>query len=386
MSNINEALEDCLNEIDHGTDIEKTLTYYPEYAAELRPLLYASIEFRQMSVGMPSITALRRNRARLLARAAKMHEEGASKPFGWYWRWRRTITAVTLSALIFASGTNLVLASSNTVPGDGLYSVKRSWENVVVVFTFNPQAKTNIQIQYEKERLDELNELFKQSRAATIDFSGRVLKQNGDGWRVANVLVIVSTETILPIQPVQIGAGVRVLGLTRGDGIVIANQIELLAANVPVPETETEQQSVAVMPAAHETETASSVGNESSPVVLNPISITQPNAMLSQGRDFDGTLNSIQGNVWVVDSQPVDVTDADIKGLPSVGVPATVKGDYDDHGVFVATTIELSTPNEQNNDSYQNQPHENYEPRDQHDQTEQHQPEPQQTEDPSSTP
>jgi len=56
---------------------------------------------------------------------------------------------------------------------------------------------------------------------------------------------------------------------------------------------------------------------------------------------MDGVVNSISGNVMVVNGQPMNIADAEIKGTPKVGAVAKVEGFLDASGVFIVTKIEF---------------------------------------------
>ena len=119
--------------------------------------------------------------------------------------------------------------------------MKRSWEDVTLFFTFNKEGRETLTIEYENERLDEINELFASGRPAKVDFVGIVTRQSRDGWRIANILVIVSEQTKLPDQPINLDAAVWVFGTTNGNGVVLADRIELLPIGAPLPEVQGEQ-------------------------------------------------------------------------------------------------------------------------------------------------
>ena len=73
-NNLYDILEICLQEIENGVDIEVILARYPEFAEELRPILQASMNAKQMAASEPSSEVVRRNRAKLLQHAAQMRE------------------------------------------------------------------------------------------------------------------------------------------------------------------------------------------------------------------------------------------------------------------------------------------------------------------------
>lgn len=242
MNNLYDALEICLQEIENGADVEAALLRYPDLADELRPILETSAQAKELSAPVPSADVVRRNRAKLLQRAAEMREAKVkSLPRGiWFSSSRRVAVTLVVLAIVFASGTGLVRAASTTLPGDNLYPVKRTWEDVNLLFTFDPQKRDSLEIEHENERLGELRELFAEGRSAKVDFSGLVGRQNGDQWLVAGVPVVISAQTEMPDQLVAVGSAVRVTGVTRDDGIVLAERLKLLPPGANLPDVEGE--------------------------------------------------------------------------------------------------------------------------------------------------
>jgi hypothetical protein len=241
MNNLYEVLEICLQEIEQGADIDTVLFRYPELADELRPILEASVNARRIAVPAPSQEVLRRNRARVLQHAAQMREVGArrSSQRAWLVSLRRVAVTLVVVAMLFISGTNLVRAASTTLPGDNLYPVKRTWEDVLLLLTFNTQQREALEIEHENERLHELRELFAEGRAAEVDFAGVVTSQTGNEWVVSGVPVRISSETEVR-DPVAVGSPVRVRGETLGDGVVLAERVRLLSPDDKLPAVELE--------------------------------------------------------------------------------------------------------------------------------------------------
>ena len=237
MNNLYEALEICLQEVERGSDIEATLSHYPDLADELRPILEASVDARKMAVPAPSKEVVQRNRAKVLRHAAQMREARAdSSQRIWLASFRRLAVTLAVLAILFASGTGLVRAASNTLPGDNLYPVKRTWEDVLVAFTFNVQQRDALEVEHENERLHELQEVFAEGRSAEVDFAGSVTQQNGNEWVVSNVPVAVSSQTEIRGGSISIGSAVRVKGQTQANGVVSAERIELLPAGAKLPD------------------------------------------------------------------------------------------------------------------------------------------------------
>ncbi|HSA99020.1 MAG TPA: hypothetical protein VLE49_00105, partial [Anaerolineales bacterium] len=133
MNNLYEALEICLQDIEQGADIDTVLFRYPDLADELRPILEASGNASSLAVPAPSVEVVRRNRAKVLQRAAQMRESKRSSRRVWFVSLRRVVVTLSVVTVLFVSGTGLVRAASTTLPGDHLYPVKRTWEDVLVL-------------------------------------------------------------------------------------------------------------------------------------------------------------------------------------------------------------------------------------------------------------
>jgi hypothetical protein len=244
MNSLHEVLEICLEEIEQGADIDTVLFRYPEFADELRPILETSLGARNMAVPTPSAEVVRRNRAKVLQQAARLREAKvkASSRRRWRVSLRRAAVMLFVVAALFVGGTNLVRAASTTVPGDNLYPVKRTWEDVLLLFTFNLQQREALEVEHENERLHELRELFAEGRSEEVEFAGLVTSQNGNVWVVSGIPVMISTGTEIRDQGIGIGSAVRVKGQTQGDVAVIAERIDLLPPGANLPDLEEDEE------------------------------------------------------------------------------------------------------------------------------------------------
>ena len=176
MNNLYDILEICLKEIENGADVDTVLFRYSEFAEELRPILETSMQAKMLAAADPSPDVVRRSRANVMQQAARMREEQL-RPSRRLWSvpLRRAVVSLAVIGALFMTSTGLVQAASTTLPGDNLYPVKRTWEDVRVIFTFDTQAREALEVAHENERLDELNDLFTEGRSANVDFAGTVM-------------------------------------------------------------------------------------------------------------------------------------------------------------------------------------------------------------------
>jgi len=225
--NLYEALEDCLIALERGADIGVALERFPEMADELRPLLEASIRARSLASTEVPVEVVRRGRAHLLQHAAVMREaqQKPSRPGLFFWRLG---TALAMALVIFLSGNGLVRASNGALPGDNLYPVKRTWEDVRLALVVNPESREELETEFEQERLEEVDELLTEGRHEPISFAGIVMQQDGNQWEVSGIPVKIVETSQLPSDPIEVGMFVTVEGLSNLQGFVEADNIKIL--------------------------------------------------------------------------------------------------------------------------------------------------------------
>ncbi len=335
-----EALEVCLNEIEQGADVDTVLFRYPELAGELRPILDASVKAKGMAVSAPSNDVVKRNRVKLLQHASQMREQirVPNPRRSWTVPLRRALVTLMVVALLFVSSTNLVRAASTTLPGDSLYPVKRTWEDVLLLFTFDTNKRDALELEHENERLDEVHELFAEGRSADVDFAGYVTRQSGTEWRVSGITVLVSPQTRLPDQSVDVGAAVQVRGKIQDNMSVMANRIQLLPQGSKLPEVEDNEL---------ENDNDDDDGGANLPLAENAgLTSENDSAKVTETSQlnnelFSGSITSIENRFLIVDGISIDVVHAEIIGTLKVGVSVKVDGYYDASGVFIALKIEV---------------------------------------------
>lgn len=230
------TLEVCIEALEAGADPESVVKRFPEMKADLLPLLQTSLQARRLAIPEVPEEVRRRGKARLLRRAAGMRE-AASKAQARKARFSfpRLAVSLAIAFLFLLSGTGLVNASGGALPGDDLYPVKRTWEDVRLLLVINPESRAELEYEFEQERLYEIDKLLAEGRHETIRFAGVVTGQNGNQWVVSGVPVQITADSRLSATTVDVGASVMVQGRTNALGFVEADFIEVLGSNVILP-------------------------------------------------------------------------------------------------------------------------------------------------------
>ncbi|MBK6645253.1 MAG: hypothetical protein IPG44_05805 [Anaerolineales bacterium] len=215
MTEIFDALEFCLQEMERGADLDTVLARFPEHADELRPILKTAAKARSMVSAEPSPDVVRRSRAQVMQRAAQLRESKAAPRQRVIPALSRLAISFALTALFLASGAGLVNASASALPGENLYPVKRGWESIRLFFIFDPQLRNMLEDEYENERLHEVNELLAEGRHEVIQFAGVYMQVNGIDY-------VSGLKVILPADAPALANGdaVIVTGRTNAQGFI----------------------------------------------------------------------------------------------------------------------------------------------------------------------
>ncbi len=292
-----DALEICLQALEQGADIESCLVRYPYWADELRSLLETAAQAKStLSIDVPA-DAMRRSRMRVLQQAAELREQQyrTKLPLSFFgWRsgrfTRLALTALAVLIFLLTGGTGLVSAASSTVPGDNLYPVKRTWENVQLLFVFTPQARVSLEHHLDQERVQEIHTLFAQNRLETVGFQGMVTAQNQGIWQIAGIPVLVDNETHI-VGTVSTGAMVQIDGETE-DGKIKAEQVLLILAPSQTPTfVPTLRPEDTLTPASTPTITHNSE-SESESTSIGSTQAAQPDSNSSDGAKESGNNHS----------------------------------------------------------------------------------------------
>ena len=325
-----DALEVCLQKLEQGQTIDSVLKLYPDLESELRPILKASLQARTLADSSVPSLVQRRGRTRLLKYATELRKsEPTSSKKRVISFFPRMALALGLTAVLILGSTGLVGASSSSLPGDQLYPVKRTWEGVQLALVFNQQGREVLQSQFDQERLNEIDELLVKSRTQPVTFSGLVTKQQDGAWLVSGIRVLVTNKTRLSSSQISDSFPVMVIGITRSDGVLEADEIRSLQPGSMLPPLEPSEGG----------------NNNSVPNVVPtvpPVAVQTPSAPTAtpQSFAFTGIVQKEEGATWTINGQAVSMDRSKVTGSINVGDAVKFEGFYGDNGNFVVTSIQ----------------------------------------------
>jgi hypothetical protein len=147
-----EILTDCLASLDAGATIDECLAQHPDHAEQLQPLLQIAAGLHSRPAPRLSSSAFDRGRDALWAEAWRQRANASRRPTpaptsqpARHWRFNprrmrrrppsvfsafHLVTGALVIALLLLSASTLVRNTGNSLPGDTLYTLKRSGETV----------------------------------------------------------------------------------------------------------------------------------------------------------------------------------------------------------------------------------------------------------------
>ncbi len=232
-------LDESISALQAGVPLEEILAEVPDYASELRPLLYAAMVLAEPKPQLAPAEKKAALRAEYMKQVAELPPITRSP---WPEKSRaifhvikkRTTRAAILNDLITIAITvilTLVLMiltlnylAAATIPGDFLYGVKRLSENVQLSVTFNPENRAELEQIFNQRRLSEIESLIEQNRAAVIQFRGRLKTKGENLWIVENHTIFLPDDVTIDAN-IQEGDIVEVVGLLRTNNVLVADTI-----------------------------------------------------------------------------------------------------------------------------------------------------------------
>ncbi len=281
-SELSSILDECIYQLHRGASLDEVLAEHPNYARELRPLLEtaAGMKVHRNSLTVPA-DAQSKSRYRFLSEAAApAKRRGFFHPL----HLRLAITALTLVVLVIGLlSTGLV--SAFALPGDTLYPVKLTLEQIQLSVASTTSQRLMLQEQFDEVRAQEVNQLKDTNRSVTVTFSGIPAKTNGD-WSLAGIKLNLTQQDTQELENLQ-GYVVQVTGETEGNAVNVAK--------------------------------------------------VQPKVLT-----FSGIIDSIQPTYWVVAGVKVSVEDKVVSGgEPVVGRRVTITANRQDDGSLIATQVDV---------------------------------------------
>jgi hypothetical protein len=167
----NNILNECLERLLTGQEtVEQCLQRYPEFAAELEPLLRTAVMMNKAADVKPSAEFRARARYQMQLKMTQ-----AKTPLRITRAVPRWAIAVCTVMLVFVLGGGTVLAAANTMPGNPLYAVKLATENIQVKLAGSEARKAELYLAMTNERVTEMTWMVNNSKTQNLEAAAQRL-------------------------------------------------------------------------------------------------------------------------------------------------------------------------------------------------------------------
>jgi len=274
-----------------GCEMQQCLNRYPEYAAELRPLLETVVRVGRVLTPPAMEEARVAGRERMLAALAKRRASGTPRrpwqrlpdsitlprPIGLAPAWRLAALALVL---LLVSGIAVGAASAGSLPGGALYPLKVAAREVHLALTLDPGRHDLLADEIASRQRADVAAALQAGRQADVEFGGTLDAVEGNRWTVGGLPLTVDAATEV-VGAAEVGARLRVQGRMPGDGRLLALHLEVEAPVEPVPlptETGTVTPSPTMTPPATPTGTPAATMTSTPSPTLPPRPSATPTA------------------------------------------------------------------------------------------------------------
>ena len=232
-------LDESISALQAGVPIEDILAEVPDYAAELRPLLYAATlvanpnpelvpderkaalraEYLEQAAELPPVLPTYGEKIRAVASIVRRRTTPKAVV--------SDLVTITVTVILTLAMVAVILnfMAADSIPGDFLYGVKRGSENIQLILTFSEEREQILIDEFNRRRIEEINQLIESNRVAVVEFRGN-LEAKGEGlWIIEGYNITLPEDVNLEGNP-QEGNRVEVIGLLRANNLIVADSIK----------------------------------------------------------------------------------------------------------------------------------------------------------------
>ncbi len=196
-----------------GEPISEVTKNLPE---EMKDMLMIVAEMHQ-SFGKGSLNPQKQavNKQKFLSRAA---EEKTVSPF---FIFQNLVPRLVILFLVIGISLTLTgLVSAQSVPGDVLYGVKRTFEQVQLNLTSTSSGKLQLEEVFDARRVREVQKMFETQRRDEVQFAGWLDISAKGRLSIEGLPLIFPADSVNPVD--QLGnAYVEVTGQLQSDGVLV---------------------------------------------------------------------------------------------------------------------------------------------------------------------
>ena len=188
MARLEDLLAQCLDDMEEGSSVEECLARYPQWRDELEPLLLTAHRIRSAPEVAPSAAFRQVARTRMLnliqaGAPAERRRQAVVKggllrrawPLRRAWSMARGLSVPVLASFLLVIsmviGGGVVYASGDSLPGDFLYPLKLTTEQVRLVLSPSETGDAQLHLSFAGERVREAAKLAERGEGEHLEAS-----------------------------------------------------------------------------------------------------------------------------------------------------------------------------------------------------------------------
>jgi hypothetical protein len=237
-----QAVDECIGLMRTGATLESCLARYPQYTEDLQPILRMAQNVKALSLPQERPESVQAGRQRLMSAyqkrtAARPVSESSIARFIQQLLIKLTgkddldmklvarfaLVLLLVIGLLVGGGVTATVSAS-ALPGDALYPLKLSLEDINLFLANNPQARQQLELQYQGIRQQEVQSVLQLGRQAQVNFSGVLTVVTPDSWTIGGLPVKLDSGTQM-VGAATLGSIIHVEGETKSDGTILAHRL-----------------------------------------------------------------------------------------------------------------------------------------------------------------
>jgi hypothetical protein len=231
-------LDESISALQAGVSLEEILAEVPEYAAELRPMLYAAMLLADPNPALvpeERKLALKQEYLAQVATLPPKHPTLSERMTAAIHIAKKRLTrkavlsdlltiSITVVLTLMMAVAILTYTAQGSLPGDLLYGVKQATEQTRLLFTFDKNQHAQLREQFNQQRLDEINQLILLNRAAVVRFFGTLETKGENLWVIEGFPIFLPEDADID-KNVQEGDTVEVIGILKSNNVLVADTV-----------------------------------------------------------------------------------------------------------------------------------------------------------------
>ncbi len=158
-SAVERVIEESLEGLERGRSIEEILVEYPIHNETLRPVLATASGLLSLKIAHSVGTQSYSLEQFLSAASAKSAESVGNTRLVWSFGRRMAVSLSVMLILLFIVSLSLTLAAQAAVPGDALYGIKMTVEDIRLALVRERIGRDRLKSEFNQNRIEELEEL-----------------------------------------------------------------------------------------------------------------------------------------------------------------------------------------------------------------------------------